>query len=696
MKFVKGIGIIVGLMFGAGVFALPYAIARSGVLWGTFHFLITLFLSIFLLFLYAEITYYVGGKSRFTGYVGRILGKRFKTFSFLVVLGSYYSTLLAYGILGGIFLSNFLPSGVLTKESLSVLFFIAGSLLLVLKLGKVALANFYLTIPLFGFVFYLLYVALPHISLNNFPLTLDGLAAKGGWFLPYGVWLFSFGAMAAIPEARDIFASSPLRDFKKVIMISTLLCAFFYCLFVFSILGVSGLGTSKDALSGVEGILGRSVILVGSAMGFLAVFTSFLALGIDLKNVFYYEASRIMTLKNPGDVVHIHVTYVPTPTHLGEPKTKPAQLSVRTLNSMGIQPDFIIARSEKYLDQRRRDRFALFCNMHPEDIISNPDMKSAYEIPLMLHEQNLDRKILQKLHLSIKAPKLSEWEKFLKTVRDKKGRKIEIIIVGKYFGTGDYQLRDSYAALFDAIDHAAYNLNVKVNTRWVNAESLESAVAKAKTDKKDCNEALKEVFGKPQGVIVPIGWGERGSEGMIAAASYARKNKVPYLGLCYGMQLAVIAFARDVLGFKDANTTENDPKTKHPVIHLIPSQKALMKRRAYGGTMRLGGWEAKVKEKTRAYELYDKYDDFINKAKSLTSERHRHRYEFNDKYTKDFEKSGLIISARSVVENLVEIIELPNDKHPFYLGTQGHPEYKSRPLKPHPIFLGFIEACKNR
>jgi CTP synthase len=365
---------------------------------------------------------------------------------------------------------------------------------------------------------------------------------------------------------------------------------------------------------------------------------------------------------------------------------------------MGIQPDFVVARSEKYLDQRRRDRLALFCSMSPEDIISNPDMKSSYEIPIMLHDQKMDEKILKKLNLPAKTPKLAEWKDFLSKVESNPpaggDKEIEIAIVGKYFGTGDYQLRDSYAALFDAIDHAAYSSGVKVKTRWVNSEKVESAVAKALADKKDCNEALIEVFGKPQGIIVPIGWGERGSEGMIAAASYARKNKIPYLGLCYGMQLAVIAYARDILGFKDANTTENDEKTKHPVIHLIPSQKELIKRRAYGGTMRLGKWEAIVKKNTRAYDLYDKYNDFIDKNKGLTSERHRHRYEFNDEYTKDFEKAGLIISARSVVENLVEIIELPKDIHPFYLGTQGHPEYKSRPLNPHPIFLGFIEACK--
>jgi CTP synthase len=397
-------------------------------------------------------------------------------------------------------------------------------------------------------------------------------------------------------------------------------------------------------------------------------------------NVFFYEASRMLTLKNPGDVIHIHVSYVPTPPHLGEPKTKPTQLSVRTLNSLGIQPDFIVARSEKYIDQRRRDRFALFCNMHPEDIISNPDLDHPYEIPMVLQKQELDKKILKKLGLPVKKPNIQAWENLIKSIKAPKSKKIEIVIVGKYFGTGDYQLRDAYAALFDAIDHASWRLGIDAKTRWVDAEKVEK------------NGADKEI-GKPDGIIVPIGWGERGAEGMIKAASYARKNKIPYLGLCYGMQLAVVAYARDILGWKDADTEENNKTTKHPVIHFIPSQKEMVKRRAYGGTMRLGAWEAKVKPQTKAWELYDRFKGFKDKSKELISERHRHRYEFNDAYTSDFEKHGLIIAARSVVENLVEIIELPKSKHPFYLGTQGHPEYKSNPLSPHPIFLGFIEAC---
>jgi len=403
----------------------------------------------------------------------------------------------------------------------------------------------------------------------------------------------------------------------------------------------------------------------------------------EYQNVLYYEASRILTLKKPGDVIHIHVSYVPTPPHLGEPKTKPTQLSVRMLNSMGIQPDFIVTRSEKFLDQRRKDRFALFCNMQKEDIISSPDLSTIYEIPMVLNSQGLDRKIMHKLGLPLRNPKLKEWESLLRKVKAKKKKIIEIAIVGKYFGTGDYQLKDSYAALLDAIDHASWQLGVSVKTKWIDAEKV----------KKEVSGGLKEIIGTPSGIIVPIGWGERGAEGMIKTASFARRNKIPYLGLCYGMQLAAVAYARDLLGFKNANTTENDPHTKYPVIHLMPKQKEFMDKRSYGGTMRLGGWNAIVKKNTVAYEIYDKCNGFLDKPKALASERHRHRYEFNDKYTKDFERNGLVISARSVVENLAEIIELPKDKHPFYIATQGHPEYKSRPLTPHPIFLSFIEAC---
>lgn len=402
----------------------------------------------------------------------------------------------------------------------------------------------------------------------------------------------------------------------------------------------------------------------------------------EYQNVFYYEASRIMTLKNPGDVLHVHVSFVPTPAHLGEPKTKPTQLSVRTLNSLGIQPDFIICRSDKMLDKRRIERLALFCNVSAEYVISSPDLPSVYQVPMVLEEQKLGEKILKKLNLPVKKSNITEWKKFVEKVNKVKSLKesIEISIIGKYFGTGDYQLRDSYAALFDAIDHASYELGVAIKMNWIDAQKVEG------------NADLEKVIGNPDGIIVPIGWGIRGAEGMIKAAGYARDKKIPYLGLCYGMQLSVISYARDVLGIKDANTEENDEKGKNLVIHLMPKQKEVMQRRAYGGTMRLGKWDAIVKKNTRAFKLYEKYNDFIDKSKGLTSERHRHRFEFNNQYLEKFEKKGFIISARSVEEGLVEIIELPESEHPFYLGTQGHPEYKSRPLRPHPLFLGFVDS----
>ncbi len=400
----------------------------------------------------------------------------------------------------------------------------------------------------------------------------------------------------------------------------------------------------------------------------------------EYQNILYYEASRMLTFRNPGDVIHVHVSYLPTPHHLGEPKTKPAQLSVRTVNSMGIQPDMLIARSDKPIDQRRKERLAMFCNVHEEDVISSYDVSNVYEIPLIMEKQHITERICKKLGIEYKKPNMAKWGAMVDHILSKKKNKITLAIVGKYFSTGDYQLKDSYAALFDAIDHAAVPNDVDIEIKWVSAQKME---------KEGAEKYLKGV----SGIIVPIGWGERGAEGMITAASYARENKIPYLGLCYGMQLAAVAFARDVLGYKDANTVENNDKSKHPVIHLIPSQADIIKRRAYGGTMRLGAWEAKIDKNSFAYKIYDKYNGLSDKAKGLAWERHRHRYEFNDDYADAFEKAGMHISARSTVENLAEIIELDPKEHPFYVGIQGHPEYKSRPLAPHPLFMGFIKAC---
>jgi len=429
-------------------------------------------------------------------------------------------------------------------------------------------------------------------------------------------------------------------------------------------------GEDVEAIPHVTDEIIRRILAVGERNNVDIVLIELGGTAGEYQNIFYYEASRLLTLKHLNDVIHIHVSYVPTPKHLGEPKTKPTQLSVKMLNSMGIQPDFIIVRAERLLDQPRINRFAVFCNVLPENIIINPDVFHPYELPLILNKQNLTEKILKRLNLPIKKPNLYRWQKLAEKIRQKKEKKVTIAIVGKYFGTGDYQLRDSYAALFDAIDHASWANEIDATTTWIDAEKVEKEGEK--------------IIGNPDGIIVPIGWGKRGAEGMIRAASYARKNKIPYLGLCYGMQLAVVAFARDILGWKDANTTENDPTTPHDVIHLIPKQEELMKRRVYGGTMRLGAWEAKIKKNTLAYNIY---------KREIVSERHRHRYEFNNKFAKEIESAGLVISGRSVIENLVEMIELPKNLHPFYFGTQGHPEYKSRPFKPHPVFVNFIVSC---
>ncbi len=399
----------------------------------------------------------------------------------------------------------------------------------------------------------------------------------------------------------------------------------------------------------------------------------------EYQNVLYYEASRILSLNKKNSVVHVHVSYLPTPSHLGEPKTKPTQLSVRTLNAMGIQPDFIVTRAEKPMDNRRRARFALFCNVDPEHVIDSGDLESPYESPVYLEKQKFSEKILELLELSPKKLTLSAWEHMTDTIKAKKTKHITIAIVGKYFATGEYQLRDSYAALMDAIDHASWTQGVDASVKWIQAEKLEKG-------------DLKDLEGV-DGIIVPIGWGPRGVEGKIAAINYARMNKIPYLGLCYGMQLAVVEYARNVLGLPGAHTLECDADTAHPVIHMITGQEEILKRRAYGGTMRLGRWECRVKRGSVADESYLAYQGYDNEKDKMVGERHRHRYEFNNAYAKQFEEGGMVLSGRSVVENLVEIVELPKSVHPFFLGTQYHPEYRSRPLRPHPLFLEYINAC---
>ncbi len=412
-------------------------------------------------------------------------------------------------------------------------------------------------------------------------------------------------------------------------------------------------------------------------------------------NILYYEAARILRYTHKQRVIHVHVSYLPTPHHIGEPKTKPTQLSVQTLNSLGIQPDFIVARAESRMDQRRRDRFALFCNVETSHIIDGPDVNNVYEIPLIFKEQQFDELILEELKLpqTVKENEkngvviMKKWDAMVAKAKASKKKTLRIAVVGKYLTTGDYQLKDSYAALIDAINHASVAEEVETEILWVDAAKIEK-------DTKRSNAQLKEFFGHIDGLIVPIGWGERGVEGKIRSIQYAREEKIPYLGLCYGMQLAMVEFARNVVGWKDAHTQEVAPNSKHQVVHMIPDQQRILENRAYGGTMRLGSWECIVKPGTIAFESYKKHGQMIDTKKGLTAERHRHRYECNDELMPELEKRGVIVSGRSVKEHLVELIELPKTMHPFFVGTQGHPEYKSTPLKPHALFVEFIHACK--
>lgn len=390
----------------------------------------------------------------------------------------------------------------------------------------------------------------------------------------------------------------------------------------------------------------------------------------EYQNVLYYEASRIMKLRERDTVVHIHVSYLPTPGHIGEPKTKPTQLSVKQLNAMSIQPDFLVARTAGDLDDRRRDRLALFCNMYAEDIIMNQDLPSIYQVPLNFHKQAFDEKVLAKLDLPDRKSDLKDWEALVKQVLAKKSKRLTLAIVGKYFKTGDYNLKDSYHALFEALDHASIREGIELDIRSINSAVIEK-------------EGTKQLEGV-DAIIVPIGWGARGTTGKVMTIEYARTHKIPYLGLCYGMQLAAIEFAKNVLGYKDANSTEIDPDTTHPIIHDIPFDPKYQRIKGNGASMRLGAYDCILKPGTLAAKIY---------GTTKISERHRHRYEFNNEYRQPLEDKAFVIAGTSPDNQFVEMIELPESAHPFFLATQAHPEYKSRPLTPHPVFLAFLDTA---
>lgn len=404
----------------------------------------------------------------------------------------------------------------------------------------------------------------------------------------------------------------------------------------------------------------------------------------EYENLLFLEAARMMKLYNPEDVLFVMVSFLPIPSIIGEMKTKPTQHAVRSLNAAGIQPDFIVARSSQTIDVPRREKLAMFCNIPIENIIAAPDIESIYEIPLNFEKDELGERILAKLHLKTRKKDLNEWRNMVNVVKNAK-KEINIGIVGKYFTTGNFCLTDSYISVIESIKHACAANKCKPKLSWINTEEIE----------KNGPSSLK----KYDGIIVPQGWGSRGSEGKIKTIKFCRENKKPYFGLCYGMQMAVIEFARNACGLKDANSEEVNPKTTNPVIHIMPGQRELLAKKQYGGTIRLGGWPCKLIKGTHLAASYanqsKKIKDDLNKNKNVVvSERHRHRYEFNNDYRELFEKNGLKISGTSPDGKIVEAIEITD--HPFFIGTQFHPEYISRPLDPHPLFVEFIKVCLNK
>lgn len=390
----------------------------------------------------------------------------------------------------------------------------------------------------------------------------------------------------------------------------------------------------------------------------------------EYQNMLFLEAARMLKLTEPANVLFLLVSYLPIPQMVGEMKTKPTQYAVRTLNMAGIQPDMIIARSSVPLDNERKKKISVFCNVADHNVISAPDVDSIYEIPINFEKDKLGLRIVNHFGLTGAKKNFNKWKNLVGRVKNKKLLSVKIGIAGKYFASGAFTLADSYISVIEAVKHAAWANNRRPVITWLNAEGYEKN-PRALTK-------LKEF----DGIIVPGGFGSRGVEGKIKVINYARTNNIPFLGLCYGLQLAVIEFARNICNLKKAHTTEIAPDTVHPVICTMSEQLANIANKNLGGTMRLGSYVCEIKNGTLAHKIY---------GSGMICERHRHRYEVNNKYIDELEKKGLVRSGINPDKNLVEIIELP--KHKFFVATQFHPELKSRPLNPHPIFRSFIKAA---
>ncbi len=395
----------------------------------------------------------------------------------------------------------------------------------------------------------------------------------------------------------------------------------------------------------------------------------------DIEGQPFLEAIRQMRYDlGKENVLYIHLTLVPYIKTAGELKTKPTQHSVKELRSIGIQPDIILCRSEMELNEGIKRKIALFCNVDPDAVFSAVDVENIYEVPLTFYNEGIDQKIAIMLKLPAKNPDLTPWINLVKKLKSlNPGPKIAI--VGKYV-----DLKESYKSLHEALVHGGIANNVKPELVYVNSEEL-------------TQENVHEKLGHVHGILVPGGFGSRGVEGKIIACKYARENKIPFFGICLGMQCAVIEFARNVLNLPKANSSEFDPNTPDAVIYLMTEwydfrKKCVQKRDVSsekGGTMRLGAYPCKLKKGTKSFEAY---------KRELISERHRHRYEFNKKYAEDFQKKGMVLSGLSPDEELVEIIEIKD--HPWFVGCQFHPEFKSKPMDPHPLFVNFIKAAKEK
>ena len=422
------------------------------------------------------------------------------------------------------------------------------------------------------------------------------------------------------------------------------------------------LGATVQMVPHVTNEIKNKVYEAGTVTGADIVITEIGGTVGDIESQSMIEALRqIQYEKGTENTFFVHCTLIPYIYGSNELKTKPTQNSVRDLRNMGIRPDALVCRAPFETGENIKKKLSLFCSVPTENVIDSVDVKNIYEIPINYHKQGFDEIVLKQFNLPIKKANLKYWEELIKTVDNLKNE-IEIALVGKYV-----ELHDAYISVAEALKHAGYKYNTKVNINWIDSEDLE----------KD-NVNLKEVFKKTKGILVPGGFGTRGTNGKIKAINYARINKIPFLGICLGMQLAVIEFAQNVLNLEDATSTEFDPVCKNPVIDLMADQKAVSNM---GGTLRLGNYECTLVPNTLASKIY--------KSEKIL-ERHRHRYEFNNKYKEQLEEKGMIFSGINEANNLVEIIELKD--HPHFIASQFHPEFKSRPTRPHPLFDSFIKA----